>query len=108
GQTKYWHWRFAKPAPAHVSSFLSSSTEQHRSNRRRRKHGPNSACSMRAADARKVTHVFPTDRSGKRSKILYRELKDLHRTVRGARNSTPSLAPRAPPSRLQKRNILLC
>src|SRR6266849_8749736 len=35
--------------------------------------------SMHVADAKKVTPVFPIDRSGKLSEILRCELKDLHR-----------------------------
>src|SRR6266849_8307988 len=76
GETKCWHWSFAKPQSACVSSALSSSAERRRGNRHRRKHGPDSVFSMHVADAKKVTPVFPIDRSGKLSEILRCELKD--------------------------------
>ena len=94
GESKYCHWRFAQSLPAHVLSLLSSRAERYRSNRRRRKLGPDSVFSMRVSNGQTVTPVFPTDRCGKPCEILHCALEHFHSNcARGKElNAVPCLS----------------
>src|SRR5437899_9963883 len=108
GESKYCHWRFAQSLPAHVLSLLPSSAERYRSNRRRRKLGPDSVYSMRVSNGETVTPVFPIDRCGKPCEILHCALEHFHSNcAKGKENKAPPLPPPTPPPDLQEQQFPL-
>ena len=64
-------------------------------------------CDASSVNERHTT-IFAVDRSGRRREILRRERQRFDSDGEGQGIQTPSLAPRAPPSRLEKRNFLSC
>jgi hypothetical protein len=106
GASECWHWSFAQPHPTGGSNLLSPASEQPRRGQRRKRRGPDNVFLMPVDDGERITTIFPSDHSGKLSKILPHQRKVHSRGARGKGFAIP--CPSRTPSRLKKRNFLLC